>query len=144
MPQQKRSIACKTHCEQDVAVAEVLQFSNSPGHDELDYIFFSIIYKKLAGNGNKTKTHHVLNPLPLRQIRIIQTLRMIMLRQRLVHLHIRLDIETLPDLARVHRQRLLAAAPRVVFIVLVTRTRARDRRDRAVAVVRAVAERHGL
>jgi len=58
---------------------------------------------------------------------------------RLVRLHIRLDIETLPNLARIHRQGFLAAAARVIFT-----SRARDRGDRAVSVVGAVAERHCL
>lgn len=64
------------------------------------------------------------------------------------HLHIRLNIETLPDLPRVHRQRLLTTArpARMVLFaaVFTSRARARDRRHRAVPVVRAVAERHGL
>jgi hypothetical protein len=64
--------------------------------------------------------------------------RHLIIRRRL---DIRLHIETLPDLAWVHRQRLLAAAPRVITPFT---SRARDRGDRAVAVVRAVAKRHCL
>jgi len=56
-------------------------------------------------------------------------------------LDIRLHIKALAYFPRVHRQRLLAAAPRVITPFT---SRARDRGDRAVAVVRAVAKRHCL
>jgi hypothetical protein len=56
-------------------------------------------------------------------------------------LNISLHIKALPNLARINRQRLLAAPPRVITPFA---SRARDRGDRAVAVVRAVAKRHGL
>ena len=61
------------------------------------------------------------------------------MKLRLVRLDIRLDIEALPYLARIHRQWLLAAAARVIFT-----SRASDRGDRAVSVVRAIAKGHCL
>jgi hypothetical protein len=56
-------------------------------------------------------------------------------------LNISLHIKALPNLARINRQRLFAAPPRVITPFA---SRARDCGDRAVAVVRAVAKRHGL
>lgn len=78
----------------------------------------------------------VSNSLLLPEIRVLQTPGVVL---RLVRLDVRLDIEALPDLARVYRQGLLAAAPRVIFTSL-----ASDRGDRAVAVVGAIAKRHCL